>query len=127
MTESNIAVLVTSLGKKTENLAIKLTKQVKGFKVLLVWTTLGLVLDLMLSAFFLLLFHVTDNNSNRIDEVQQKTSVEVLCPLYDLLLDAWSPSSPEAKAAPLKYSEAFDKIEHGASILGCPHKTRGAD
>lgn len=127
MTEPSISSLVTKLGKSTESLANKLTKQVKGFKVLLVWTSIGLLLDLTLSVLFVLLFHKSDTNSNRIDEVQQKTSTEVLCPLYDLFLDTWAPNSPAAKEDPAKYSDAFDKIEHGARVLNCPHSQRGAD
>lgn len=64
-------------------------------------------------------------NSARIAEVQARTSVEVLCPLWELFLKSYNPNSTAARESKLNYDESFRVIEIGAERLGCAVTKRG--
>jgi hypothetical protein len=66
-----------------------------------------------------------DKQSFEILKLQQTSSVQVLCPLYSVLLSLYDPSSPTAVKDPKKYEDTYTLIENEAKAPGCTHVTRG--
>ena len=57
-------------------------------------------------------------NMYRIDVVQERTSSQVLCPLYDLFLGSYHPErQPPERLA--EYERTFDVIRKSHQVLGC--------
>jgi hypothetical protein len=63
-------------------------------------------------------------NNARITAVQERTSNEVLCPLYDLFLRSYRPEvqPPERRA---DYEASFEVIRHSYAVLECAPKPEG--
>lgn len=92
-------------------------------------TIAGVMLDLVLTVVVSVLFsnqrevsnQISEANS-RIETVQRRTSDEVLCPLYKVLLSfepraSTSPTiTPEERQARV---EAYDVVRQGYVVLGC--------
>lgn len=109
-------------------------KQIKNIRRIAMITAIGLVLDLSLTIIGVFLFNTTNTvshqvskNQRQITAIQEKTSTEALCPLYDIFLDVYNPKSPQALQNPVEYDREFTVIEQGATALGCKHHTRGRD
>ena len=58
-------------------------------------------------------------NANRIGEVQDRTTNEVFCPLYKLMLDSYRPELVPAERR-AGYEDAFKVVREGNTVLGCP-------
>lgn len=61
----------------------------------------------------------SDANQVNIAELQERTSAQVLCPMWQLFLKSYNPERPDAKMDPKAYEDAFVVIEAGAETLGC--------
>lgn len=93
------------------------------------WTVVGLLVDLVLTVVVGLVInnqhHVYDQISeanSRIETVQRRTSDEVLCPLYKVLLafEPRSTTSPTLTDAERQArTEAYDVVRRGYAVLGC--------
>lgn len=91
--------------------------------------TLSLVIDLALSVFALFLLDRVADNSARLDEVQQRTSNEVLCPLYVLFIGSIESGDSAAADAnrdgkvtakeQAAYTDAITVIRDGYDALDC--------
>ena len=57
-------------------------------------------------------------NADRIGDLQQRTSSEVLCPVFQIYLDTYRPQAvpPERLA---DYERAFRVMRHSYDVLGC--------
>lgn len=64
-------------------------------------------------------------NQEGIAALQERTSREVLCPLWELFLASYNPNSTNARESPLNYDDSFAVIERGAVTLGCAKTRRG--
>lgn len=113
-----IATAVTDLTKRQSDQIGKLKKT--GHL-----TAAGLALDLLLTVVAFLLFNTTSEQGKELERVQNRTSGEVLCPLYDLFLTSYNPKGATAVRDPAGYERAMVTIEKGAKALGCVHHTRG--
>lgn len=121
--EKSVGELAVATGELTRRQAAQIRRLRRATAI----TVIGLTLDLLLTVLGGLLMYRTSHNSARIDHLQQRTSTEALCPLYDLFLDSYNPTGPTAAADPAGYERNFDVIEQGARALGCTHTTRGRD
>lgn len=117
-TVAQLASLTTELTQRQEG-------QLRRLRKLLLWTVLGLVLDLLLTVLGAVLVKQTQDNTHAIDTVQSRTSTQALCPLYDLFLRSYNPNNAIAKQDPVAYDKNFEVIEKGAAALQCPHTKRG--
>lgn len=63
-------------------------------------------------------------NQDNIAAIQQRTSIEALCPLWDIFLASYRPNSPQALEDPAKYEASFQVIENGAAAMGCARTQR---
>lgn len=82
----------------------------------------GLALDLALTVVCAALFAKADTNSEQIQSVQDRTSSEVLCPLYQVFLDSMRINTPPANQTPEQAefrAESMRTIQHGYDILKC--------
>jgi hypothetical protein len=71
----------------------------------------SIALDLVLTA-------AVGWNYYRIEAVQNRTSNEVLCPLYAIFLDSYHPErQPPERLA--EYERSFDVIRKSHDVLGC--------
>ena len=59
-----------------------------------------------------------------INMVLDRTSNDVLCPLYELFLFSYNPKGPVALDNPALYEQNFDVIESGARVLNCKTQVR---
>ncbi len=85
-------------------------------------TRIALALILALIVAVGLLYRQVDVNQNEIRQVQSRTSVEVLCPLYTWLALALRLNPAPATATPEQVQlrkAAADTITHGLTTLGC--------
>lgn len=78
----------------------------------------GVLLNIALSVAVFLNFR----NGAELSAAQERTSSQVLCPLYQILLGSHDPAAREAMTPErrARYDEAFAVIQQGARILGCP-------
>lgn len=68
---------------------------------------------------------VAAENGRHIAEIQERTSGQVLCPMWEMFLGSYRADHPEAVRDPKAYEQAFSVIEAGAATLGCKKTTRG--
>lgn len=81
-----------------------------------------LVMNLGLVTGFGLLYHQVDRNQHELQAVQQRTSAEILCPLYQVfaLSIKTNPPPPNYNAEQLELRQhAADTILAGLAKLGC--------
>ncbi len=73
---------------------------------------------MVLVALNLALMGLVGWNMYRIDVVQERTSSQVLCPLYVLFLESYHPErQPPERIA--EYERTFDVIRKSHQVLGC--------
>lgn len=83
---------------------------------------IGLLLDLTLTAICGLLFHKANANTELLREVQQRTSNQVLCPLYKAFIDSVKviPEAATDTAAQQAFrTQSIQVIENGYLTLHC--------
>lgn len=126
-----VSVAIRELRTVSEELSDALREQIKGLRRVNRWIVVLLIAVAGLAGFSTFqvirlrrIQTVAQANQDRIDELQQRTSSDVLCPLYALFLRAYNPRSPVALADPNLYEENFVTIERGARALGCEHTER---
>jgi hypothetical protein len=124
---SSLAMLTSRLSTVQFERIDAQSKQIRKVRLFTIVALIGLIPSFVLAVFSVLIVKRVDANSNDIRAVQSKVSTQVLCPLYDLLLDSYAPNSPQAKADVKTYNGTFTVIEQGATALGCTHHTRGRD
>jgi hypothetical protein len=99
------------------------------------WTAIGLLVDVVLTFGVGWLIRDAQSRNDDLDRQQRsirilasRTSVDALCPLYDLFLDTYDPTNPQAvKIGRKEYDKQYVVIERGATVLNCAHRTRGKD
>lgn len=57
-------------------------------------------------------------NAERIGDLQQRTSSEVLCPVFQIYLDAYHPDAVPADRL-AEYERAYRVMRHSYDVLGC--------
>ncbi len=71
-----------------------------------------------LTAGVLVLIAAVGWNTYRVNVVQERTSAEVLCPLYELFLESYHPDrQPPERLA--EYEQTFNVIRKSYDVLGC--------
>lgn len=86
------------------------------------WLALSIALDIALSLIIGLGFFRIDSNADRIDHIQDRTSNEVLCPLYGIFLASIENPRPEQVDTPeerARFEAAAKTIRDGYSALEC--------
>ncbi len=82
----------------------------------------GIVLDLGLTVGGALLYQQVDTNQREIRQVQQRTSTEILCPLYEVFATSIKVNPPNPNLTPEQAKarrDAADTILSGLDKLGC--------
>ena len=120
-----IAESVQTLTVAVTDLATRQAAQLRRTRRALRWTIVGLAVDLALTAVGALLYIQVQHNSDDLRTVNTRVSTQALCPLYEVFLKSYNPTSPQAKADPAQYEHSFVVIEQGARALGCQQVTRG--
>jgi hypothetical protein len=82
--------------------------------------SVSFLLDISLTVFLVLLAQQQTHNTSAIQEVQTRTSQQVLCPLYKLLVESDNPRAaanyPQGSAV---YNEAMTQIRRSYVVLQC--------
>lgn len=121
-------VTVSELSRRLdvqEEIAQQLDENRSGLhtvRVVLVVLGVVLAMNLGLVGGFGLLYHQVDSNQREIRAVQERTSVEILCPLYQVfaLSIKVNPPPPNYNAEQLELRQhAADTILAGLDKLGC--------
>jgi hypothetical protein len=120
---SSMDVLGTAVAAITNRQA----KQIKRTSRALRWTIVGLAVDIILTVVISLTVGQQRQNTADIASIQERSSTEALCPMYDVFLDLYNPNSPGALQDPALYERQFATFEAGARALRCKHVTRGRD
>lgn len=135
VTTNRLITAVTDVSKRlntTERMQAELQKQqdqirkqqrrIEAQRGINIWLGLSLCLDIVLSVVIGLGFIRIDHNADSINRIQERTSEEVLCPLYEVFVRAVRNPRPEQVNTPKK-KEEFKKnakvIEDGFKALGC--------
>lgn len=105
---------VEELNQKFEDVNKNVYKTVQRMKLLVT----GLV---VVTLFSLGALGYAIYNGERVSHLQNRTSNEVLCPLYRLFLSSYHPEAqpPEKRES---YEEAFKVIRQSYAVLECDHK-----
>jgi hypothetical protein len=125
MTNPNKPNLTETAGELTQAVGTltaevqRLSKRAKRNVTLIRWTIAGLIMDVTLTLVVGVLFHLVQNNSHHIQNVQTKVGNQVLCPLYQIFLKSYDPNSTTAKLDPKKYEQQFQVIRNSYKILEC--------
>jgi len=125
LVSQQLQATVGQIAKSVNDLTDRQSKAIVKVKKTGYLTAIGLALDLILTVVIFFLADANDRTSERLEEVQARTSEEVLCPLYDLFLTSYNPNGPTAKRDPAGYERSMVTIEKGAVALGCAHTKRG--
>lgn len=80
---------------------------------------LGLIINAVIIGIMIAVIDGVQSNSDRIEQVQTRTSNNVLCPLYALILQSYNPNGPTAKVDPAGYEKTFQIIRTGYTTLEC--------
>lgn len=89
----------------------KLNREVKRNRRIMWGLIVSFALDIVLTGAFAF-------NAYRIDALQQRTSGEVLCPLYGLFLDSYHPErQPPERLA--EYEASFAVLRKSYEVLDC--------
>jgi hypothetical protein len=94
-------------------------KRGKMNRRLIYGVALALVLNVIVLATISVLFYGVKSNSEHITEIQDRTSNKVLCPLYQLFLQTYSPKSAAHDRDPAGYEHAYAVIRAGFIELDC--------
>lgn len=107
----NLTNEVASLNQKFEQVNEDVYKTVRTMKVVI-------AVLVTVSLFSLGALAYAIYNGQKIAQVQERTSNEVLCPLYKLFLDSYRPEAqpPERRQA---YEDAFKVIRKSYAVLEC--------
>jgi len=126
-----VSALTDSVGELSrrldvqEELVHRIEAQRRGLhstRIVLGCAVVGLILDLVLTLGFGLLFQRVDENSLQVREVQQRTSTQILCPLYEVIATSikTDPSPPNLTPDELQVRhDAGNVIANGLKTLGC--------
>lgn len=108
---SKLSESVSSLDKQLEQVNRDVYTTIRRMRLIVT----GLVIGCLISAGAI---GYTVYNGNRIDQVQRRTSNEVLCPLYRIFLDAYHPEAqpPERRQ---QYEDAYKVIRRSYGVLEC--------
>lgn len=105
---------------------LELSRRVRRSRVMILTVIVGFILDIALTVTLTIVAVEQNNNTEAIHNIQDRTSQQVLCPLYQIFLNARSDQAravyPQGTAA---YDKAFNQIQHGYNVLGCTTKTGG--
>jgi hypothetical protein len=113
-----LQVAVADVATSVNDLTTRQSQQIKRLTRVSYATTAGLLLHLPLTLLTIFLFY-------QLESVQDRTSTQVLCPLYSLFLTSYNPNGQTALRDPVAYENNMRTIEQGATTLGCEHRTRG--
>jgi hypothetical protein len=83
--------------------------------------TIGLVVELLLVFGVIIALTEDQDTGNQLRSVQQITSTQVLCPLYETLKSSESPQERAASQNVAEYDNLVKLIQHGIDVLGCTH------
>jgi len=84
--------------------------------------TIGLILDLSLTIFGAFLYLGERDNSDRLQSVQDRTSLSVLCPLYEVFVESLKANPSPANTTPDQVKLRLDAaaaITQGINNLRC--------
>lgn len=111
---------------KTQQLVIdelkRQRKDLHSTKIVLAAAIAGIVLDLGLTIGGVLLYRQVDTNQHQIQQVQERTSAEILCPLFIVFATSIKVNPPSPNLTPEQAKvrqDAADTILSGLSKLGC--------
>ncbi len=128
---SAVSALTASAGELSgrldvqESLVQRIDQQRRGLhstRIALAVTIIGLALDLGLTIAFGALFHQVSSNEHSIQAVQQRTSTEILCPLYEVVAQSIKANPTPAGLTPAQAelrAHAATVIIEGLGKLGC--------
>ena len=124
---------VTILSIAVQDLTERQSRQIIRTKWMALIAIAGLILDITLTAGGVGLILESRAHSIQLSEQQEdleqlqadSLSVVGACTFYSAFMNAWNPGSDLAKADPIRYEDAFDRLEGEAYALGCAHHTRG--
>lgn len=126
-----VATLTNSLGALSgrldtqQDVIDRIDQQRKGLhstRIVLGCAVIGLMLDLALTVGFGFLFRQVDANTHRVQDVQARTSSEILCPLYQVFALSIKVNPPPPNYTPEQLElrqHAADAIIAGLDKLGC--------
>jgi hypothetical protein len=126
-----VAALTASAGELSgrldvqEELVRRMEQQRRGLhstRIVLGVTIVGLAADLLLTIAFGLLFHQVDENQHSIQTVQQHTSTDILCPLYEALAMGLKANPNPTGLSPAQSQfrqSAANTVTAGLGQLGC--------
>jgi hypothetical protein len=98
------------------------TRDIHSTRIMLVAALFGIILIFGLTGAFGRLYQQVETNQHQLQQVQARTSTEILCPLYEFLALSLrvNPPAPTATAEQVQLRKtAADTIARGLSTLGC--------
>lgn len=119
----NVGQSVNDLSERVEVHQRLINRSHRRWKVALVLTMIGLVLDFSLTVIGLQLYLHERDNTQTISEIQQRTSAKILCPVWGLFIESIkaNPQGTNLTSAEVTFRKtALVTIEQGYTILGCP-------
>jgi hypothetical protein len=129
---ARVQASVSEIAGSVDNLTRRQSAQIDQLRKVSYATAVGVLLHVPLTIVTIILFFIASNATDaaneataEVREVQDRTSKDVLCPLYDLFLTSYNPRGATALRDPAGYERSIVTIEHGATVLGCAHRTRG--
>lgn len=130
----NLTRAVSDLGASVSHLArtqAHLARTQAHIRRVVAWTVAGLAIDVALTVLVTFLYSGQQDsnrrisaNNERITEVQGRTSNDVLCPLYKLILDSEKRAQANPALSPDQRTEQaklFAVIHDGYNVLRCVH------
>lgn len=99
------------LGKKTDLRQSKVT----------VALTIMCIVDILLVFGVIVAVSKVENTNSQLQQVQQITSTQVLCPLYVRLKANEGTTLKAQYPNPADYNSIVQQIQHGIDVLGCSH------
>lgn len=97
-------------------------KGLRSTRIVVAFTVFGVSIDLVLTVLFGLLYQQVNANSHQVQAVQERTSSEILCPLYQVfaLSIKTNPAPPGLTPTQAQLrQDAGDTILAGLDKLGC--------
>jgi len=111
--------------ERVENVALDTNHNRKVLRIALfglIFTIVGFVFDSTLTGFGVHLFRRVNSNTNTVQEIQDRTSNQVLCPLYKLLTVAIAEQPLPAEETPAQTALRLSSVrvvQSGSLALRC--------
>lgn len=113
-----LEVVQTEAHKIIDDISNRNTRNIEKLMVIL---SIGLVVELLLVFGVIVALTEDQNTGSQLRAVQQITSTQVLCPLYEALKSSESPQARAKSTNPTEYDNLVKLIQHGIDVLGCTH------